>query len=217
MKLLPFITLAGILLAGSAGAAAFIPYGVQQNVAYSTVVGAWGWTLVYQGAYNQTVGISALYAGVGSGDYVMYAARPVGSPTITLLSAADEADVRTVTGQNQTTASNGAEWYYNGGSIGFAGAGLAIFQNSADVNSSGLHGGTTDLNGSTRLSWHTVGGYGNAPTQLNVGWRAGQTTSLNDSSTWERLVFVATPVPEPSMATLGAIGLFGLLVRRRRN
>ena len=215
--LLSAVSLTGLLLAFSeASATVTVPFGVQQNIPFSTVTNTWGWTLTYQGTYNQTVALSTLYAGVNPGDYVMYAARPVGSSVITLLAAANEADVRTVTAWNQTTASNGAEWYYNGGSIGFAGAGLTIHQNNADVNSSGLYGGTSDGNGSTRLTWHTSGGYGNAPTSVNGGWRAGETVELNSSTDWERLVFVASPIPEPTAAVLPGLALLGLASRRRR-
>jgi PEP-CTERM motif len=205
-------------LAGGANAAVTIPVGVQQNIPISTVTATWGWSLVYQGTYDQTVSITTLFAGVQPGDYIMYAARPVGSLILTLLAAADEADVRTVTAQHQTTASNGAEWYYNGGSIGFTAAGQTIYQNSADVNSSGQFGGTTDAFGATRLSWHgSSTTYGVAPTSLVGGWRAGETVLLNSSVAWERLVFVGTPVPEPSSAILIGLGSLGIVARRRRN
>ncbi len=194
-------------LAGGANAEVVIPVGIQQNVPFSTVTGAWGWTLVYQGTYNQTATVAELYAGVNPGDYIMYAARPIGSPTITLLAAADEADVRRVTARNQTTTSNGASWYYNGGSIGFARLGDEINQNTADIGST---------NANLRLSWHTSGGYGNAPTSLNPGWRAGAATGLNNSTSWERLVFIPTPIPEPSSVLLLGLGSLAVAVRRRR-
>lgn len=221
LQSLQLVSFAGIALgsfASDAQAAAFVPFGVQQNVSYTTVTDTWGWSLIYQGTYNQTVAISTVFTGVRSGDYIMYAAREVGSGTIALLAAAPEADVRRVTARNQTTSSNGVEWYYNGGSIGFAGAGQTILQNSADVNSTGNFGGSTDPFGATRLSWHSSGGYGNQPTFLNGGWRAGITAFLNESTSWERLVFVA-PIPEPSSAAalLGASALgFAALRRRRR-
>lgn len=198
---------------GSADAAVFIPYGVQQNVLFTTVTETWGWTLVYQGTYSETVGIDELYDGVFQNDYIMYAARPVGSPTITLLAAADEADVRTVTAPNQTTPSNGAEWYYNDRSLGFAGEGLLILQNTADTNEAG--GGPT---AETRLSWHTSGdGDSSAPVEVNGGWRAGATTGLNFSNSWERLVFVATPIPEPSSALMLGVAALAVSTRRRRS
>lgn len=204
-------------LAGGVSAAVVIPVGVQQNIPISTVTGTWGWTLIYQGTYNTfDVPIASLFAGVTVGDYVMYAARETGSPTITLLAAAQESDIRTITSGNSTTTSNGAEWYYNAMSIGFAGLGSTITQSTAD---------TSNTNPELRLSWHTGGGVsgfggqldGVAPLDMDGGWRAGATTSLNGSSSWERLVFVATPVPEPSSALLLGLGTLAVSARRRRN
>jgi hypothetical protein len=205
------------ILSGGASASVVIPIGVQQNIPISTVTGLWGWTLVYQGTYGTfDVPINTLFAGVTAGDYVMYAARPTGSATITLLAAAIESDVRTVTLGNSTTTSNGAEWYYNANSIGFAGLGNTIFQSTAD---------TSSTNPELRLSWHTGGGvtgFGGqsnsvGPTDVDGGWRAGTTTNLNNSTAWERLVFVATPVPEPSSAILLAFGAFAIAFRRSRS
>ncbi|MCC5842216.1 MAG: hypothetical protein JJT96_19020 [Opitutales bacterium] len=200
-----------------------LPPGVQQNIAFSTVTDTWGWTLAYQGTYNQAfVPMSTVFADVIPGGYIMYAARPVGSSTLTLLAAGPEAVVRTVTDRHQTTLANGVEWYYNAGSIGFAAEGQAIFQSSADVNSTGFGAGTTDAFGATRLSWHTNDAnqtvqYGVEPVFLNPGWRAGETASLNLAGDWERLVFVAA-IPEPGAAAvifgLGALGL--CLARRKR-
>ncbi|MCC5838891.1 MAG: hypothetical protein JJT96_02115, partial [Opitutales bacterium] len=131
-----------------------------------------------------------------------------------------EAVVRTVTDRHQTTLANGVEWYYNAGSIGFAAEGQVIFQNEADLNSSGQFGGTTDAFGATRLSWHTRNAdqstqYGVEPVFLNPGWRAGETAFLNDAVNWERLVFVAIPEPGAAAVVFG-LGALGLCLARRK-
>ncbi len=90
--------------------AATVPFGPQTNVPISTVTGAWGWTLVYQGSYADTVPISTLFVGVNPQDYVMYAAAPVGATSFTVLAAARASDVRTQTPLNGLTNSNGVGW-----------------------------------------------------------------------------------------------------------
>lgn len=165
--------------------AATLPYGVQNDIALNTVLNTWGWTITYRGDYNATVPISTLFA--GTGEYVMLAAIQDGYSTIEVLAAALKSEVMTYTALNVTHTSNGVNWYYNGGSLGFAGAGDTITQGSAD---------TTGQSERDRLSWHTSGGYSFAPTQINGGWRAGSYTSLNSATNWDRLVLtmsVAAP------------------------
>lgn len=207
-----------------AGAIVVVPVGVQQNVPVALVTGAWGWSVAYQGTYGTfDVPISTLFAGVLPGDYVMYAARPTGSANFTLLAATIESDARAYTKLNTTTTSNGAQWYYNGFSIGFAGLGDTIIQSSADVSG---------VNSALRLSWHS--GIGNpgfsqnvnvSPLDIDGGYRAGATAGLNNSSAWERFVLVGhrdTPVAAPEPASVVVWSLLGLslagthLWRRRR-
>ncbi len=226
MKLKPSLLAAIIAVSASASAALYYPNGVQTNVPVTTVTGG-EWTLVYQGLYSDSaVPISTVFAGVNPGDYLLYAAKPVGATEFTLLAAAPASDVRTHTSQNETTLSNGVEWYYNGGSIGFAAEGDAILQNSADIAASSWAPGS---NGHLRLSWHTAvttgwdNDYDAVPLYLFEGWRAGSTIELNDASNWERYVFVSSsgpgpsPIPEPgSFLALGGLLGIGLLQRGRR-
>jgi hypothetical protein len=203
----------------------YVPSGVQTNVPVSTVLGG-GWSIVFQDTYadNGTL-ISTVFAGVSPGDYVMLAARPVGSDTFTLLAAGLDSDVQYYTPYNTTHTANGVNWYYNGASMGFAGAGQSIYQSDADImDASGWgHPDPNRPDGSLRLSWHTFdsGGPGVAPTILDYGWRAGNNIGLNGSSDWERdvLVLNASPVPEPGRiaALIGLVGtgLIGLVWRRR--
>ena len=199
--------------------ASFIPVGVQENVSVSTVQGSWGWQVAYSGLYRDNVSIADVFAAVPAGSYVMYAARPVGAENYTLLAAASETDARTYTSLNTTTTANGAQWYYNGWSMGFAGLGDSITQYSADTQDSSFN---TGINGNLRLSWHTSAndGYNGVPSVMNAGWRAGRTDQLNESTEWELAVLYA-PVPEPSTYVAGAMlavafSVQGLRSLRRR-
>lgn len=157
------------------GVPAYFPSGPQRDTPVSTVTGG-GWTECYSGPYsavlneaNQTQLLEAC-----SGEYLMLAARPTGSQTLTLLAAASRADVLFDTGQgNVTHPANGSEWYYSPTySWGFAGAGDSVSRSSCDV------GGT---NADYRLCWHTD--------EWSGGYRVGATEGLNNSTDWERVVY----------------------------
>jgi hypothetical protein len=198
--------------------AGFLPVGVQNDVQLSTVTGAWGWSIIYQDSYSvDSVAISTAFA--GAGDYLMLGAIRHGSSTIEVLAAALTSDVMTHTAQHVTHTANGAEWYFNGGSLGFAGLGDTIFQTQADVNG---------FNERDRLSWHTngpagfIGEYSAAPTHIRFGWRAGTFTGLNGSTEWDKIIFTmnaeANPVPAPAglMLVATALPFAGFLGLRRR-
>jgi|GEM_PF-1015489 len=207
-----------------------IPTGVHNDVSFDTVVNDWGWTLLYEGSYgDMDVNLASILS--GAGEYLMLAAMRHGATEIEVLAAAPTTDVLTYTAHNTTHTANGAEWYYNAYSMGFAGLGDTIFQNTAD---------TAGLNERDRLSWHTgVGtpGFGQnvnlPPVDLDGGYRAGDAWGLSYSLDWDRLIFTANitppdppgdptvcplPIenPEPTSLALWSMGLLGLAASRAR-
>lgn len=205
----------------SSAIAGNIPIGVQNDVDYNTVLSNWGWEVIYRGDYSASGNISDLFPGVTNGDYLMLAAIEDGSSSFDILAAALFEEVTTYTPYNTTHTANGSEWYYNGGSMGFAGLGDTIVQSSADINGSSWDGSPED----DRLSWHTAddngynGAYTISPTSFIYGWRSGVNIGLNDSTNWDRVVlkYVGTaPVPEPSTMLLFSAGILGLAGLRRK-
>ena len=209
-------TLALVFAAFSAQAASYTPTGVQNDVDYNSVLNG-GWKIVYQGAYGATTSINDLFGSIAAGSKVMLAAKNIASSAFDVLAWAGLEEVTQYTGLNQTHQANGVEWYYNGYSMGFAGAGDTIQQNSADINGS-TWAGTPERD---RLSWHTSGGYNVLPTAVDGGWRAGSNIELNESQDWQRYVLVQdniAPVPEPETYAmlLAGLAIMGAAAARRR-
>lgn len=202
------------LLGTGVSAATYDPYGVQNDVSVSTVTGG-GWSVLYSGTYADNFVLNTALKKAGS--KIMLAARRVGSDTFDVLAAVDSSIfLGLFTNRDETVSTNGAAWYKNGLSVGFAGAGDAIFQNSADVAGSGDFGFTTVER--DRLSWHTFGT--NARDILvENGWRSGSNIWLNTTTDWERLVLTtgvsAVPLPASLPLLLVGIGAIGALRRKK--
>ena len=210
-------TLALVFAAFSAQAASYTPTGVQNDVDYNSVLNG-GWKIVYQGAYGATTSINDLFGSIAAGSKVMLAAKSITSSVFDVLAWAGLEEVTQYTGLNQTHQANGVEWYSNGYSMGFAGAGDTINQYTADTN------GQSERD---RLSWHTSKSAAwnqDASAQAQYvkgGWRSGNNTSLNDSQVWQRYVLVQdniAPVPEPETYAmlLAGLAIMGAAAARRR-
>jgi hypothetical protein len=206
-----------VVLVVSAGhvQAGFIPFGPQNDVLFDTVVNDWGWTEIYRvNAEVDFVDIEDVFAGAST--YVMLAAIQDDTFTIEVLAAALTSEVRTYTAFNETHTANGAEWYYNNGSMGFAGLDDTIDQ------SPGIYGDGLGLDERDRLSWFTWDGVSNAPgysyvpTEMDGGARA--STFLTYEG-WDKVVFTMGAVPEPTSLLIWSIGLVGVTCvgsRRRK-
>lgn len=187
--------------------AGIIPVGVHNDVAISQVTNDWGWDLCYQGTFASTVTIDNLFASC-TGDYVMLASEFNSSGVLDVLAAGLFSDVTTFTPKNTTHLANDVNWYFNGYSMGFAGLGDTISQNSADTNGSSWNG--TPEN--DRLSWHTNGGVNSLPVSVFGGWRSGTNIELNGAKNWSRLVFTAnaTPIEPTAVPAPASLAIFGL-------
>ncbi len=151
--------------------------GVQKEVPQAQLT---GWTPCFTGLYNGSAQLSDVLASCYKSKLLL-ACRPVGSPTFTLAAMAARADVLFDCGTEPTCLheGNGVGWYYDEeSSWGFAPAGVMVNRTSCDT--------ITDVATDLRMCWHT----GNGTASMYFGYRCGANT-LNDSATWERLVFQA--------------------------
>ncbi|MBX3024444.1 hypothetical protein KF840_05990 [bacterium] len=175
------IACAALAATAATRASAFTPFsGVASNVPIASLD---GWSICYQDNYNNSgTPLSSILASC-SGDHLMLACRPVGSPTLTLAAYAPRADVIFDTSTSNTPHdANGVGWYFSSTySWGFAPQGSPINRNSCDtIDSNSYPGGATD--GDRRICFHTDGG------GIDAGWRCGRDDFLQGSSAFERVI-----------------------------
>lgn len=195
-------------------AAQFAHAGIISDYNKTTATNA-GWTVVYQGGYGSYFNYSNVLASIAAGSTVALASSSSGSAAdFDLFAATSLSNLLTTTAINTTFFADGAYWYRNSYSLGFA-PNQFISQNSADTV--GVGWGNYDYlqDGDFRLSWHTGSNNG-----VSGGWRSGLNTWLNGDNTWQRYVLVqAAPtqsVDAPaSLATLG-LGLLVMAGLRRK-
>ncbi|TFW19907.1 hypothetical protein [Duganella callida] len=192
-------------------AASYSQTGVANDIPLSDVVNG-GWRLVSETNYGDSSAIADLFAGIAADSQVLIGARLKGSAVIDVMAGATLAEITTYTPLDVTHQANGAEWYFNADSMGFAGAGKQIRQFTADVE---------DYADRSRLSWHTSLSAGmwvqdadQAPRYVFNGWRSGDNTDIYAPTEWQRLVFA--PVPEAPGHLMLLSGLAGLAIARRR-
>ena len=196
-------SLALLAVFASTAQAQYNPFGVQQNVAVSTVTTG-GWTQCYAATMSVFIGFNAENVlNSCTQSEIMMSGRSTGSSTLLVLAAGGRAAVTTNTGINfnGTNAVNGSEWYFSPNySWGFAELLGAVNKNQCDTNG-----------GALRMCLHTISNAG--------GYRIGNVVGLNNSLDYEKVFYErnAAVVPEPSTVVLMASGLLALggLVRRR--
>jgi hypothetical protein len=155
--------------------------GIQQNLPTASLV---GWTECHSDRYHQEARLEDIFTAC-AGSQLLLACRKVGSGVLQLAAHAPFEEVTFDTGAGDLLHSaNGVGWYFSQGeSWGFAPEGATIRRFTCDIENSSLQINGTD--GDKRLCWHTDDGL------LSPGWRCGAADSLNEDSSYERVIFAA--------------------------
>lgn len=207
LPLIIFLYASFAFLSPGANAQTYLPVGPQTNVPVDVVTGG-GWHECYRDLYENHLDADFVLARC-PGDKLMLTCRPVGSSSLALLAQADRSDVTFDTGNDSDFLhdANGTGWYFNQslGSWGFVRQGDTVQKENCDTNISGAN--------NERLCWHL---------NDSGGYRCGAVLELNDSITYERIVYSPGPSSIPTLSEWGLIsmagilGLAGFLAARRR-
>jgi hypothetical protein len=187
--------------AAASAQAVVLQSGPQTGLTLSAITGD-GWTQCYSATMGTTIGNNAENVlDVCQGDYLMMAGRETGSNAFLIAAAALRVDTIINTGQTSNThLSNGSNWYYSPNwSWGFTAADDTVNNNECDVSASSP----------LSMCLHTL--------SFTGGYRINDIRSLNDSTAYEKVFFVAnvSSVPVPTSLALLAAGLVGFATRRK--
>jgi hypothetical protein len=215
--------LVGLVLSVSGFAnAGLIPVGIQNDTSVSSILND-GWSYLYRENVGLTSNISDVFGNLSNNDWIIVAGIRNSDDMVLAHAAITWGEFSMYTTQNQTHTFNGADWYYNGNSMGFTAIGDAINQTSADTSSF--------VNGNQGLSIHTnyiSGSHGQSsfnsqssavsPTLFGSGYRVGSAYVGNSGTEHDFAFFVMNSdpatVPEPSTLAIFALGVMGLAARR---
>lgn len=215
--------LAGLILSASSFASAgIIPFGIQNNTSVDSIIDD-GWSYLYRENAGLTSSIADVFGGLNDNDWIIIAGIR-NSDNIALAHAAITwGEFSTYTSKNQTHTFNGADWYFNGSSLGFTAIGDSINQSSADTsayinNNQALSIHTNYTSGSHNQISSNIQNAAVSPTFFGSGWSMGGVRSLNGSSDYDYAFFVErTDVPEPSTLAIFALAIMGLAAKRSKN
>ena len=155
--------------------------GIEQNLPTASLV---GWTECHSDFYGEQSPLETILRDC-AGSQLLLACRKVGSDVLQLAAHAPFEEVTFDTGSGDVLhVANGVGWYFSDGeSWGFAPEGGTVRRFTCDIEDSALQLDGKD--GDQRLCWHTAGG------ALSSGWRCGEADSLNESFSYERVIFAA--------------------------
>ena len=191
-----------------ANAQSFLPVGPQTDVPVDTVTGG-GWIECYRDLYINELDADTVLR-ICPGERLMLSCSPTGSSTLALLAQGDRSDVIFDTGNSASSlhVANGVGWYFNDTDVfswGFVREGDNVQKENCDTDTSGAN--------DERLCWHLSD---------DGGYRCGAITGLNESDSFERIVYTSAPPPIPTLsqwgviAMAGILGIAGYIVMRRR-